>query len=121
MNNTSLSSIEKIRSRYEERPKDPLTEIKALDKKVSRTVKIISYVIGSVGAVIMGTGMSLVMTDLGKTLGLENSLISGIVIGCIGMAVALINYPIYKRVIANRRKKYAPMILELSDKIKDEI
>ena len=65
----------------------------------------------------MGSGMSLVMTDIGKTVGIAEPMIPGIVIGVVGMLMAIINYPIYKRIMSSRRKKYADKIVKLSDKI----
>ena len=40
-----------------------------------------------------------------------------IVIGIVGMFMAIINYPIYKGILGSRRKKYADKIIALSDKI----
>ena len=65
----------------------------------------------------MGAGMSLVMTDIGTTIGIADPMIPGIAIGIVGMFMALINYPIYKRIMSSRRKKYADKIVKLSDKI----
>ncbi|MBP3602631.1 MAG: hypothetical protein J6J79_00620 [Lachnospiraceae bacterium] len=61
--------------------------------------------------------MSLVMTDIGNTIGIENALISGIIIGVIGMLMVIVNYPIYKKMLASRRKQYADQIMKLSDEI----
>ena len=76
-----------------------------------------AYIFGSISAIIMGSGMSLVMTDIGTTIGMENAMVPGIVIGVVGMLMAIINYPIHKSVLASRRKKYAEQIMKLSDKI----
>lgn len=65
----------------------------------------------------MGAGMSLVMTDIGAIIGVTKPMIPGIVIGVIGMVMALINYPMYKGILGSRRKKYAEQIMKLSDKI----
>ena len=61
--------------------------------------------------------MSLVMTDIGNTIGIENALIPGIIIGVIGMLMVIVNYPIYKKMLASRRKQYADQIMKLSDEI----
>jgi hypothetical protein len=68
----------------------------------------------------MGSGMSLVMTDIGAILSIENTIILGIIIGIIGMLIAVINYPIYKRILNARRRKYADKIITLSDEIMKE-
>jgi hypothetical protein len=65
----------------------------------------------------MGSGMSLVMTDIGAAVGISDSMLPGIIIGIAGMFMAIINYPIYKGILGSRRKKYADKIIALSDKI----
>ena len=65
----------------------------------------------------MGAGMSLVMTEIGAIIGLASAMVPGIVIGVIGMGMALSTYPIYKKMLNDRKKKYAPEILKLSEKI----
>ena len=109
--------VQKIRTQYTEKQHTELDALKALDTKVKRPANVFAYVYGSLSAVIMGAGMSLVMTDLGTTLGLPDAMIPGIVIGIIGLVMALTTYPIHKRMLASRRKKYAAEILELSDRI----
>ena len=68
----------------------------------------------------MGSGMSLVMTEIGSMIGVENGLIPGIIVGVIGLLMVIINYPIYKGILGSRRKKYADEIIALSDKIMQE-
>ncbi len=85
--------------------------------KVKRPANVFAYVFGSISAIVMGAGMSLVMTDIGVTLGIANAMVPGIVIGIVGMLMALVNYPIYKSILGRRKKKYGVKILELSDKI----
>ena len=57
------------------------------------------------------------MTDIGTTLGITSTMSTGIVIGIVGMLMAIINYPIYKGILGSRKKKYAAEILELSDRL----
>ena len=91
--------------------------LKALDTKVKKPANVFGYIFGSVSAVIMGAGMSLVMTDIGTTIGLVSAMIPGIVIGVVGLGMALSTYPIYKKILSSRKKKYAHEILELSERI----
>ena len=65
----------------------------------------------------MGSGMSLVMTEIGTMIGLRATVVPGIVIGVVGMVMALTTYPIYKKMLSNRKKKFAPQIMELSDRL----
>ena len=110
-------TVEKIRSQYTEQKYTELDELKALDARVKRPANVFAYIYGSVGAVVMGAGMSLVMTEIGAMIGLASTMVPGIAIGIVGMGMALSTYPIYKRMLNARKKKYAPEILKLSDKI----
>ena len=109
--------VQKIRTQYTEKEHTGLDELKELDSKVKRPANVFAYIFGSISAIIMGTGMSLVMTDIAETVGIQNPMLYGIVIGIIGMFMAIINYPIYKGILGSRRKKYADKIIALSDKI----
>lgn len=109
--------VQKIRTQYTEKEHTSLDELRELDTKVKRPASVFAYVFGSISAIIMGSGMSLVMTDIGSTLGIESAMIPGIIIGIIGLVMAIINYPIYKGILGSRRRKYADRIIALSNKI----
>lgn len=109
--------VEKIRTQYTEKEHTQLDALKELDAKVKRPANVFAYTFGSIGAIIMGSGMSLVMTDIGSVIGMENAMVPGIIIGIVGMLMAIINYPIYKGILSSRRKKYAERIMKLSDEI----
>ena len=109
---------QRIRAQYVGKQASELDELRALDKKVKTPANIFAYIFGSVGAIIMGCGMSLVMTDIADMIGFGGDPMTvGIVIGVIGLALAIINLPIYKGILAARKKKYASRILELSERI----
>lgn len=111
--------VQKIRTQYMEKDstQKELDLLCELDAKVKRPANVFGYVFGSIGAIIMGAGMSLVMTDIGAQLGIGNSMPIGIVIGIVGMLIAIINYPIYKAILTSRKGKYADRILALSEKL----
>ena len=108
---------EKIRTQYIEKQPSELDELRKLDVKVKRPANVFAYVFGSISAIVMGAGMSLVMTDIGSSLGIENTMVIGTLIGIFGMILALINYPMYKGILGSRKKKYGAEILRLSEKI----
>jgi len=110
---------ERIRAQYieSETQESKLDELCRLDREVKRPAEIISLIIGILAALVMGSGMSLVMTDIGATLGIAASLPVGIILGCFGLGLALINYPIYTRILDSRKTKLGPRILELSESI----
>ena len=111
---------QKIRTQYMEKQPSELDALRELDSKVKRPANVFAYVFGSISAIVMGAGMSLVMTDIGKTVGIENNMTYGIIIGVIGLALAIVNYPIYKGIMNSRKKKYAPQIIKLSEKIMEK-
>ena len=116
-NNDQEFLVQKIRTQYTEKQHTELDELKALDAKVKKPANVFAYTYGSISAVIMGAGMSLVMTDIGAMIGMASAMVPGIAIGVVGLGMALSTYPIYKRILNSRKKKYAPKILELSEKI----
>ena len=109
--------VQKIRTQYTEKQHTELDDLKALDAKVKKPVNTFSYVFGSVSTVIMGAGMSLVMTDVGSKIGMKETMIPGIAVGVVGMVMALANYPMHKKLLSDRKKKFAPQIIALSNKI----
>ena len=117
MNNEQEYLVQKIRTQYTEKQHTELDELRALDRKVKAPASIFAYIFGSLSALIMGSGMSLNMTDVGKVIGMTSPMTPGIVIGVVGLAMAIANYPIYKSVLTGRRKKFAQQIIALSDRI----
>lgn len=109
--------VQKIRTQYTEKQHTELDELKTLDKKVKRPANLFAYLFGSLGALVMGAGMSLIMTDLSTALNLPHPMLPGLVLGILGLLMALLNYPVYRALLASRRKKYAPQIIALSDKL----
>ncbi len=108
---------QQIRAQYTEKQYTQLDALKKLDKKVKKPANVFAYVFGCIATVVMGSGMSLVMTDIGEIIGVASPMAPGIVIGIIGMLMAIINYPIYNKLLASRRSKYSAEIMKLSDDI----
>ena len=108
---------QKIRTQYMEKTPSELDALRELDSKVKRPANIFGYAFGSISAIVMGAGMSLVMTDIGATIGITSALIPGILVGVLGLGMTLLTYPMYKGILNSRKKKYGAEILNLSDKI----
>lgn len=123
MNNSDKEFlVQKIRTQYTEKEHTNLDELKELDARLKRPANIFAYIFGSIGSLVMGTGMcfSMNVIEAGKYFGItigENMMVPGIIIGLIGILMVCINYPIYKNILASRRKKYADEIFKLSEKI----
>jgi orotate phosphoribosyltransferase-like protein len=116
-NNDQEFLVQKIRTQYTEKQHTELDELKALDAKVKKPANVFAYTYGSISAIVMGAGMSLVMTEIGAIIGLASAMVPGIAIGVVGMGMALTTYPIYKKILNTRKKKYAQKIMELSEKL----
>lgn len=108
---------QKIRTQYMEKTPSELDALRELDTKVKRPANVFGYTFGSLSAIIMGAGMSIIMTDIGAIIGITSALIPGIAVGVVGLGMALLTYPIYKSILGSRKKKYSAEILSLSDKI----
>ena len=111
---------QKIRAQYMEKEFTELDELRKLDAKVKRPANIFAYVFGSFSAIVMGAGMSLVMTDIGKSINVGDPLVTGIIVGVVGLILAIVNYPIYKGILSSRKKKFSSEILKLSEKLMGE-
>ncbi|MDD5954713.1 MAG: dihydropteridine reductase [Firmicutes bacterium] len=110
-------AVEKIRSQYTEQQHTELDALKALDSKAKRPANIFGYTYGSLSALVMGAGMSLIMTDIGAVLGMTGKMVPGIAMGAVGLTMCCTTYPIYKKILNSRKKKYAHQVMELSDRI----
>ena len=111
--------IKKIRQKYMVQEEDGMTRLRKLDAKANSKATMMSLVLGIIGALVMGTGMSLIMTDLSEIFGMTvmEGMLIGVVVGLIGMTLVALAYPIYKKVLKSQREKIAPEILRLSEEL----
>lgn len=113
--------IKNIRKKYEapEKTEDKMEQLRRLDAAVTKKATTVSLVFGVIGALILGTGMSLAMTEIGEILGLQGAtaMLVGILIGIIGIVLVCVAYPVYNRIIKKEREKIAPEIIRLTDEL----
>jgi len=111
--------IKHIRNKYTAptQTEDKMTQLRRLDAGVYSKAATAALVVGILGALIMGSGMSLVMTKIGAMLGSVLSMIVGIGVGLIGIVLVCLAYPIYNRTLKKEREKIAPEILRLTDEL----
>lgn len=102
-----------IRSKYvkKETQLSKMDELRRLDASTENKATAISLVVGTVGTLILGLGMSCAMV--------WNLMALGIVIGVIGILVAATAYPLYQKVLKKQRDKIAPEVLRLIEEIKN--
>lgn len=108
--------IAQIRKKYQPKELDKMEQLRALDASVGKKATTVALILGIVGALVMGLGMSLAMTDLSEVLG-SIAMPVGIVIGIVGIVLLSLAYPVYNRVLAKEREKIAPQILRLTEEL----
>ncbi len=101
--------IENIRKKYVPREEDKMETLFRLDREVTRRATVWALSIGIIGTLIMGTGMCLVMV--------WEMFAIGIAVGVIGIALAALAHPIYKKIIKKERDRIAPEIIRLTDEL----
>ncbi|MBE6586214.1 MAG: hypothetical protein E7645_06800 [Ruminococcaceae bacterium] len=115
------TELKRIRNKYTAptETEDKMTRLRRLDASVTQTAQITALVCGIIGALILGFGMSLIMTELAEILGLNGDMatITGIITGVFGGVLASLAYPIYNVIVRAKRKKLAPEILRLTDEL----
>ena len=108
--------IEAIRKKYLPKEESKMEQLRRLHAIPTQKAQACAIALGVIGALIMGTGMSLAMTDIGAALG-SLSMVIGIVIGIVGMVLVALAYPLYNRVLKKQREKIAPEILRLTNEL----
>ena len=108
--------VEAIRKKYLPKEKDKMEQLRKLHYSATQKAQAASIAIGVIGALILGTGMSLCMTELGAALG-HVAMILGILVGLIGLIMVALAYPLFNYVLRKERKRIAPEILRLSEEL----
>ena len=111
--------IQTIRKKYAQPEEDKMDRLRKLDASVGKKATAAALIPGIIGALLLGIGMSLAMSDLGAMLGAAQTLgmMIGIIIGVIGIVLVSCAYPVYNRVTKKEREKIAPEILRLTDEL----
>lgn len=110
--------IEKIRKQYLPQEEDKMARLRRLDRIPHQKAQSRSLCLGVIGALILGTGMSLTMTQFGNAvLGDVWSMVLGIIAGLLGLVLVALAYPVYNRILKKERQRIAPAILQLTDEL----
>lgn len=109
--------IEAIRNKYLPKEADKMQQLRKLHAIPTKKAQAAALAVGITGALIMGTGMSFTMTNLGAMLGVHSdlSMVIGIIVGIAGMVPVALAYPLYNWVLKKQREIIAPEILRLTD------
>lgn len=115
------AELKQIRDKYTPptETEGKMERLRRLDSSVTQTAQVVALVLGIIGALILGFGMSLCMTDLREILGSyrDMAMVVGIIIGVVGGLLVSIAYPVYNAIVKSKRKKLAPEIIRLIDEL----
>lgn len=103
--------IKNIRKKYAAPEEDKMEQLRRLDAGVTQKATMVALIVGIMGTLILGVGMSCCMVWQGTWF------IPGVIIGVIGMLVLAVAYPLYNRVVKKEREKIAPEIISLTDEL----
>ena len=115
------AEIKRIRDKYTApiEAEDKMARLRRLDASVSGTAQAVALVLGVIGTLTLGFGMSLIMTELSDAIGVSEdmAMVIGIIVGIFGGILASLAYPIYNTIVKVKRKKFAPEIIRLADEL----
>lgn len=113
------SEVERIRSKYAPKEENKMERLRKLHNSASQKAQAWALTVGILGALILGAGMSLFMSDLGALLGMgqTTAMLIGIVAGLAGLVLVALAYPLYNRVLEKERRRIAPEILRLTEEL----
>lgn len=103
--------IQKIRAKYLPKEENKMERLRRLDASATKPGSIAAWVVGILGALLMGVGMCCTMVWA------DRLFIPGIVIGVVGIAGVIAAYPVYNHITKKRREKLAPEIMRLTDEL----
>jgi hypothetical protein len=111
--------VERIRNKYLPQEEDKLDQLRKLHNRATLKAKRWAAILGTIGALILGTGMSLIMTELGTLIHMDTGLAMavGVCVGVVGLILVALAYPVYNRVLRKERERIAPQILRLTDEL----
>lgn len=116
--NTDKIYAEQLANEYAPKDTSRVVALRKLDAKAKLPATVFTYTLGIAAALVFGAGMCLAMGQIGS--GSTGSFVLGIAIGIVGMAGMGVNYPIYKKLLAQGKQKYAFEILELAKEISEK-
>lgn len=106
--------IDSIRRQYApvEKTETKIERLRRLDSIVKNTSTIWSLVLGVVGCLIFGLGLSMILE--------WNIWLWGIILCVLGSVPMIIAYPVYNYVLKKYKKEYGDEILKLSEELLNE-
>lgn len=116
--NTDKIYAEHLANEYAPKDTSKVVALRKLDAKAKRPATITAYTVGIISALLLGVGMCLCMNVIGS--GSSGMFVLGIIVGVAGIAGVAVNYPLYKKLLADGKQKYAFEIIQLAKEISGE-
>ena len=116
--NTDKIYAEQLANEYAPKDTSKVVALRKLDNKAKLPANVFAYTFGVVSALVTGVGMCLSMNIIGG--GTTAMFVLGVIVGTLGLIGVSVNYPIYKKLLAEGKKKYAFEIMELAREISEK-
>lgn len=108
---------EQLANEYAPKDTSKVVALRKLDARAKLPATIFTYTFGIIAALVTGVGMCFSMNVIGS--GTTTMFVLGVIVGIVGLAGMGINYPIYKKMLAKGKQKYAYEIIELAKEISE--
>lgn len=115
--NTDKIYAEQLANEYAPKDTSKVVALRKLDARAKLPATIFTYTFGIITSLIAGVGMCLSMKVIGS--GTTLMFVFGVIVGIIGLFGMGVNYPIYKKILANGKQKYAFEIMQLAKEISE--
>ena len=115
--NTDKIYAEQLANEYAPKDTSKVVALRKLDARAKLPATVFTYTFGIIAALVTGVGMCLSMNVIGA--GTTTMFVLGVIVGIVGLAGMGINYPIYKKMLAKGKQKYAYEIIELAKEISE--
>lgn len=116
--NTDKIYAEQLANEYAPKDTSKVVALRKLDTKAKLPAIIFTYTFGIIAALVTGIGMCFSMNVIGN--GTSTMFVLGVIIGIIGLMGMGINYPVYRKMLAKVKQKYAFEIMELAKEISEK-
>lgn len=115
--NTNKIYAESIANDYSKKEDSKVIRLKKLDRKAKMPALLFGWIFGIISTLVLGLGMCFAMEVLASG---TTAIIIGVIIGIIGIASMIINYPIFNKIMKVNKEKYAADIIALAKDITEE-
>lgn len=108
---------EHLANEYAPKDTSKVAALRRLDARAKLPATVFTYAFGIAAALLLGVGMCLTMGKIGG--GTDAAFALGVAVGVVGLIAMGVNYPLYKKLLAKGRRKYASDIMELAREISE--